>query len=61
MEFDFDSETIGGWCIEMLEGFPKEGSSFVYKNAEVTVTEVDERRVRSVRITCHELPQRESE
>lgn len=60
-EFDFDSETIGGWCIEMLEGFPKEGSSFVYKNAEVTVTEVDERRVRSVRITCHELPQKESE
>lgn len=47
-ELDFDSETVGGWCIEMLDGFPPEGSSFTYRDAQVTVLEVEERRVRKV-------------
>ncbi len=47
--FDFESETVGGWCIEMLEQFPEEGSSFTYKDAKVTVLEVAERRVLRVR------------
>ena len=49
-DFDFESETAGGWCIEMLEGFPDEGDSFKYRNAEVFVTEVEERRVTKVRV-----------
>ena len=43
--FDFESETVGGWCIEMLEGFPEPGSTFTYRNIEVTVLEAAERRV----------------
>ena len=49
-EFDFVSDTAGGWCIEMLDGFPKEGDSFEYMGAEVRVLEVDERRVTKIRI-----------
>ncbi|MBR2726485.1 MAG: HlyC/CorC family transporter [Solobacterium sp.] len=44
-QFDFESETVGGWCIEMLEGFPEAGSSFRYRNIEVTILETAERRV----------------
>ena len=47
-EFDFDSETVGGWCIEMLEEFPRTGDSFTFDGILVTVLEVDERRVRRV-------------
>lgn len=49
--FDFESETVGGWCIEMLDEFPEPGSSFIYKNAEFRVIDTDERRVLRVRIT----------
>lgn len=48
--FDYDSETVGGWCIEMLEAFPAAGAAFSFENALVTVEEVDERRVRRVRV-----------
>ena len=47
-EFDFDSETVGGWCIEMLEEFPRTGDSFTFDGIIVTVLEVDERRVRRI-------------
>ncbi len=49
-DFDFDSETVGGWCIEMLDGFPDAGQAFHYENAIIKVLEVEERRVRKVRI-----------
>ncbi len=49
--FDFESETVGGWCIEMLDEFPEPGSSFVYENAEFRIIDTDERRVTRVRIT----------
>ena len=48
--FDFESETVGGWCIEMLEGFPEVGSSFTYKDAEITVLEAAEHRVLKVTV-----------
>ncbi len=43
--FDFDSHTVGGWCIEKLGVFPEEGSSFYYEGIRITVLDVDERRV----------------
>lgn len=44
---DFESEytTVGGWAIEMLDGFPDVDDSFEYENLDVTVTELDGRRV----------------
>ena len=48
--FDFDSETVGGWCIEYNNGFPTVNSKFKYENIEVTITEVSKRRVRRVMV-----------
>ena len=47
-DFDFDSETVGGWCIEINNGFPTVNSVFNYENIEVRILEVSERRVRRV-------------
>ena len=48
-EFEPESETVGGWTLEMFGTFPKEGDSFQYENMTVTVLEmVDERRVDKV-------------
>lgn len=45
---EFLSHTLGGWCIEMLNRFPDEGSSFTYRDVGLTVLEADDRRVRKV-------------
>ena len=42
--------TLGGWSIEMLGGFPKQGDSFEYKNLTVTVAEMDGLRVTKLRV-----------
>ena len=47
-DFDFDSETVGGWCIEINNGFPNVNSVFNYEDIEVRILEVSERRVRRV-------------
>ena len=57
-EFDYESETVGGWCIEMLEGFPNAGDSFRYRNAEVQISETEERRV--TRALVRIIPEEES-
>lgn len=49
-ELDFESETAGGWCIEMMDGFPEKGQSFSYRNVTVTILEADERRVQRIRV-----------
>lgn len=50
-EFDFDSETVGGWCIEYNNGFPNVNSIFSYRNARIRVLEISERRVRRVLVS----------
>ena len=48
-DFEPESETVGGWTLEMFGTFPKEGDSFRYENMTVTVLEmVDGRRVDKV-------------
>jgi CBS domain containing-hemolysin-like protein len=44
---DFESEytTVGGWAIEMLEGFPEEKASFEYKNITVTIESIEDHRI----------------
>lgn len=49
-EFDYESETAGGWCIEMLDEFPDEGESFTYQDTTVKVLEVEERRVTKIQL-----------
>lgn len=48
--FEFESETAGGWATEVLEHFPEIGESFRYKNYEVSVLEMDGRRVEKLLI-----------
>ncbi len=48
---DFESETVGGWCIEMLGHFPQEGESFDYRNYTFHVVQVGERRVLKVLVS----------
>ena len=49
-DFDFDSETVGGWCIEYNNGFPNVNSKFTFRDVEVTILEVSKRRVRRVQV-----------
>ena len=44
---DFESEytTVGGWAIEMLDGFPEEGASFKYENLTVTIESIEDHRI----------------
>ena len=49
--FDFESETVGGWVMEMLEGFAAPGDVITYENLSVTVLETDDKRVEKVRVT----------
>ena len=58
-DFDYESNTVGGWVTEYNEGFPEEGYSLNYANFTLTVTEMEERRVTKVRLQIH--PEEEGE
>lgn len=60
-DFDSDCNTVGGWCVEMLEQNPEVGMSFDYKNLHIEITEIDDILVQSVRVTVNELPDEEEE
>ena len=47
-DVDAESNTVGGWTLEMFGSFPQEGDSFTYKNLTVTVLSMDGRRVERV-------------
>ena len=49
--FDFDSETVGGWVMELNAGFADPGDTLRYGPFTVTVLEADDKRVERVRIT----------
>ncbi len=47
-DVDAESNTVGGWTLEMFGGFPQEGDSFTFMNLTVTVLSMDGRRVERV-------------
>lgn len=47
-ELEVESETVGGWTIEMFGAFPEAGQSFDFENLSVTVLEMDGLRVEKV-------------
>lgn len=49
-DFDFDSETVGGWVMELNEGFAEPGDELTYGDLTVTVLETDDKRVERVRV-----------
>ncbi len=49
-DFEADSETVGGWVVEMLGHFPIAGESFTYNNIELEVLAMDGLRVEKILI-----------
>ena len=47
-DFEAESNTVGGWTLEMFGGYPQEGDSFTFRNLTVTVLSMDGRRVERV-------------
>lgn len=47
---EFDFVTVSGWVMEMAGRIPVQGDCYVYEDLEITVTEMDEKRVEQVRI-----------
>lgn len=47
---DGNYHTLGGFIVEMLEHIPKEGEELHYGPLVITVTEVEKRRIRKVRV-----------
>ncbi|MGD6966950.1 hemolysin family protein [Rossellomorea vietnamensis] len=46
--------TIGGWVVESFDDIPSEGESFDYENVKITVEEVDNRRIRTIKVEVSE-------
>ena len=53
-DFPFESETVGGWTIEIHGSFPEVGTSFHYAHFQVTILVMDDHRVERVLITLDE-------
>ncbi|MDO4749681.1 MAG: transporter associated domain-containing protein, partial [Eubacteriales bacterium] len=53
---EFESDTLGGWTIEYLGAFPKEGQSFEYDGLKVTILRTDGLRVEKA-LVCR-LPEK---
>ncbi|MDO5438790.1 MAG: hemolysin family protein [Erysipelotrichaceae bacterium] len=47
---EYESETVGGWCIEMMDRFPDIGQSFNYEDYMIIIQDADDRRVKKVLI-----------
>lgn len=50
-KFDAESETVGGWTIEMFGFFPEENASFDYEDLNVKVLKMDGLRVEKILVT----------
>ena len=53
--------TVSGWVMNTLERMPEEGDNFSYQNMDVTVLEMDERRVGKVRINIDRVNDEDEE
>lgn len=47
---DTDATTVGGWVLEMFNGFPEKGEFFEFQGLTVTVEEIDNRRIERIRV-----------
>lgn len=60
-DFESDCNTVGGWCVEMLEQNPEVGMCFDYKNLHIEIIAVDDVCVEEVRVTVNEVPEEDEE
>lgn len=42
--------TLGGWIVEQLEHVPEKGESFHYEHLKITIQEVENRRIRKLKV-----------
>lgn len=49
-DFDSDYNTVGGWAMEMLGHIPQSGEEYTYKNLTITVLQVEEKRILTLRV-----------
>ena len=56
-----DYETVGGWCTEVLDDFPKDNDTFEFKNLKVTILKVDGVRVENIKVEVIESDKDENE
>ena len=54
-----DSDTLGGYLLELLEHFPQEGEQFETKELRVTILSMDKMRIDTVEVIV--LPKEETE
>ena len=60
-EFEAESDTLGGWCIESFEGrFPEPGEEFLYGDLLIRVLSMEGRRVGRVLVSRHTAEQKET-
>lgn len=57
--FEAESETAGGWTVEMLGHFPTAGESFEFRNIVVSVLEMDGRRVEKILVKINSVDDQE--
>ena len=44
----FDPETVNGWVIKEFGYLPKVGESFVYRDLSISISKIEERRVKEI-------------
>ena len=54
VDTDSESVSVGGWVTEIMDCIPEVGESFQYDNLEITVTEVQDHRVESIKVQVFE-------
>ncbi len=61
LENTAESISVGGWIMEELGKIAEVGDSFSYDNLDITVSEVDGRRVSKIKVIQNEKPKEEPE
>ncbi|MBQ8837226.1 MAG: HlyC/CorC family transporter [Clostridia bacterium] len=60
-DFDYDCNTVGGWCVEMLERTPEVGETIDYKNLHIEINKVEDVKVEEVTVTVNEVVEEDEE
>ena len=53
-EIESDSQTVGGWVMDMLGKIPAVNDTLVYENLTITVTACEDRRITELRVVVGE-------
>ncbi|MRG87904.1 DUF21 domain-containing protein [Salinibacillus xinjiangensis] len=51
-----DYNTLGGWVLENLETVPSKGDSFIYDNLKVSVEDIENQRINSIKVEIQSIP-----